>query len=191
MVSFDYVQQFHYVQVSIELRDPFVQVKVLLGSLDLLQTWALAACKAAEVVKKCLACIVTQSALIQDQVEDVEELLALWLLAYQLWSLFAQLFHKSLVYFVLSSSYQQAWPLLNHGIWAFVLDALASQIIGYIGWQLVWFLWLIALTNLFWLNQIKFVYSVHSARASPSCLIFDTCSSLCRRITCGYRFMYL
>ena len=79
--AFDNVKQVDNVQVPAQLLYPTVQIKVCLGSFVVLQTASFAAREAPEVVGQRQAEIVAQSPLIHDHVEDVEELLTLWLLA--------------------------------------------------------------------------------------------------------------
>ena len=100
MEAFDNIKQIDDVQISPQLFNAPVQVEVI-------QAFALQGSnltptsEASEVIEQCLACVVAEPALVEDQMEDVEELLSLRLLADQLFALLAQVLEEDLVLFLL------------------------------------------------------------------------------------------
>ena len=81
LVAFDHLEQIDDVKVPTELSYALVEVKILLTCLAFLQAFVAPQAETSEVVGKRLARIVAELALVQDQMENVEQLLPFWLLA--------------------------------------------------------------------------------------------------------------
>lgn len=113
MIALNHFQKVHYVQISVELFNSFVQVGVFFRfctgfkSTDLLlcrlfsftfsSVSRAASYSIAEIVGDGLVCVIAKRSLIEDEMEDIEELLAAWDLTDQSFARISEIIHENLI----------------------------------------------------------------------------------------------
>ena len=100
-VVFYHFKQLYDVEITVQFVFSLVELVVALCRFDALELLLPAAVSASEEVHDSLACVVSESTLIQDQVVDVVELMGLWPVTNKLLLLDLHISHEFLLIFLL------------------------------------------------------------------------------------------